>query len=679
MTLPAYRGIGVAYYPEHWDKNLWEDDVERMLAHGIDTLRIAEFAWSKFEPNEGVFALDYFDEFLEICQARGMKVIFCTPTATPPVWMQETYPEILNCDRSGNPIDGPRRNYTYNSPTYNRFCNQIVEKLAAHYGQHPAIVGWQIDNEINCEIAEFFSPSDHVAFREFMKAKYETLDNLNQALGTTFWSRSYSDWRDVRLGKQGLHDSVNPHLVLEEKRFFSHSAIRFVGAQVDILRKHISREVWITTNGLFENLDYNKLIDAGLDFITFDSYPNFAHDVLEPERPQGDFKDRKWSWSLAWTRSISPVFGIMEQQSGGHGWTDRMMTPAPKPGQLRLWTYQSVAHGADFISYFRWRTSPMGQEIYWHGLNDYSNRPNRRLSELKQVTEEFARLAELQGAKYQAKVAILRDYNNTYDAVLDNWHSRVDRASDDAWFRAVQLTHTPCDFVFLNEDISLKELASYDLLVYPHAAILEPWQSDLLKEYVSAGGKLILGARTGYKDASGLCPMRPMPGLVSEWVGVTVEDYTNVSHEFKDMTLAWGDLELAAPTFSETLVPADEETTVLATFTQDYYAGAAALVHRRVGSGEVYYLGACFSEELAREFLRVTGVISPLAETISAPEDVEIAVREGREGKWLFVLNYQSAERTLELKVPVRDGLTGEQVQGETVLPPFGVGIYRVA
>lgn len=162
--------MGTCYYPEHWDKKLWADDLDRMKKAGISVIRIAEFAWSKVEPEEGVFTYDFFDEFLDLCSEKQMKVIFGTPTATPPAWLTEKYPEVLNARKDGVLLrHGGRRHYNYNSPVYQRLCARVVEREAAHYAKHPAIVGWQIDNEINCEVNEFYSEADSVAFCEFLR------------------------------------------------------------------------------------------------------------------------------------------------------------------------------------------------------------------------------------------------------------------------------------------------------------------------------------------------------------------------------------------------------------------------------------------------------------------------------------------------------------------------------
>ena len=200
--------MGTCYYPEHWDKKLWADDLDRMKKTGISVIRIAEFAWSKVEPEEGVFTYDFFDEFLDLCSEKQMKVIFGTPTATPPAWLTEKYPEVLNARKDGVLLrHGGRRHYNYNSPVYQRLCARVVEREAAHYAKHPAIVGWQIDNEINCEENEFYSEADSVVFREFLRKQYGTLEKLNEAWGTTFWNQTYTACGlDVAAVGGGLRD-----------------------------------------------------------------------------------------------------------------------------------------------------------------------------------------------------------------------------------------------------------------------------------------------------------------------------------------------------------------------------------------------------------------------------------------------------------------------------------------
>lgn len=398
--------LGVCYYPEHWDQSLWEDDLRRMLKNGIETVRITEFAWNKFEPTEGNYTYEFFDSFMEVVERIGIKVIFCTPTATPPAWLTEKYPEVLNSTREGVLYrHGARRHYNYNSPKYQELTSVIVTKIAEHYGKHPNIIGWQIDNEINCEVAVFYSESDTIAFRGFLKEKYKTLDNLNKAWGTTFWNQDYTKWDQVYVPRNTIKATTNPHHDMDYIPFVSRSACSFVKLQSDILKKYIKSGDFITTNGMFGNLDNHCMTDESLDFYTFDSYPNFAYCLGEDPKNSNDLNDRRWSRRLSEVRSVSNNFGVMEQQSGPNGWTTRTGAPSPKPGQMALWTMQSVAHGADFISYFRWRTCIMGTEIYWHGILDYSNRENRRIKEVNKINQLFSKIGNVAGSTFSEQAA----------------------------------------------------------------------------------------------------------------------------------------------------------------------------------------------------------------------------------------------------------------------------------
>jgi beta-galactosidase len=674
--------LGVCYYPEHWPEELWEDDLNRMLEHGIEVVRIAEFAWNKFEPEEGVFTYEFFDRFLELAHKKGVKVIFCTPTATPPAWLTHKYPEVLNARMDGTLLrHGMRRHYNYNSPIYREFTRRLVENMAAHYCDNPAIIGWQIDNELNCETNVFYSESDHIAFRQYLKDKFVTLDALNEAMGTIFWNQTYTAWEEVYLTRPNVHNANNPHIALEEKRFISKSTIDFCKLQSEIIRKYLPKGQFITTNGIFGHLDSHEMTDSALDFITYDSYPNFAFDTWTDPKKAGNLNDRKWTWSLTKARSISPNFGIMEQQSGPGGWDIRMKQPAPKPGQMRLWTFQSIAHGADFVSYFRWRTCWVGTEIYWHGLNDYSNQPNRRLSELKAVKEDLKKIENIVGAKYNAKVAFVKDYDNEWDGEQDQWHGPLDRFSDDGWFAATQLTHTPMDFLFLRNkgvnESKLEDLKKYELLVYPHATILTEDTAKLLKAYVEQGGKLIMGSRTGYKDEFGRCPMRPMPGFAGEICGVRVTDYTHLGPD-DDMEYAvWDGEEIEAPVFND-ILEAEKDAQVLAAFKGNYYDGAPALVARNIGKGTAYYFGAGFSVNTAEAFLRKLGYASPYSDIMELPKEAELAVRSKDGEDYMFILNYLPSSITIDVKKPVIDLLSGNVISGKIELGKYGVMVLKL-
>ncbi|MCD7858240.1 MAG: beta-galactosidase [Clostridiales bacterium] len=670
--------VGTCYYPEQWDEALWRSDLCRMREAGIRCIRIGEFAWSKVEPEEGKFTFDFFSRFLDLAEELGMKVIFGTPTATPPAWLTEQYPEVLNCRQDGVPYrHGMRRHYNYNSPVYRLLSARIVEAFTSHYAPHPAVVGWQIDNEINCETGDFYSESDTDAFRLFLQEKYGTLDALNRAWGTVFWNQTYTAWEEIYVPRTTIHDSTNPHQVLDYIRFVSDSAVRFCKMQSDIVRKHCKPGDFITTNGLFGHLDNHRMMDEALDVYTYDSYPNFAFCMKEDPLHATNLNDRRWSQHLTEVRSVCPHFGIMEQQSGAMGWNTRMESPAPKPGQLTLWAMQSVAHGADYVSFFRWRTSVMGTEMYWHGILDYDNRDNRKLREVQAFAHRLEAIQDMAGAEYEAPFALVKDYDNDWDAELDAWHRRLTWQSEEEIFIAAQLAHTPMDILYLLDSTEASELLHYPVLFYPHGLILTEAHAALLRDYVAQGGTLVVAARTGQKDATGQCVMAPMPGLLAEATHTDVTEGTFVGPADGSVTMDWAGRELDTGVCNEVLALTGPEARVLARYTGNYYAGEPALVERTLGKGKILHFGGALTRGTARTFLDYLHLSEPWGDVLTIPADCELCVRRKGETRLFFVLNYAATSQTVTLRTPLTDAETGEGVEGTVTLKPYEVKIFR--
>jgi beta-galactosidase len=336
---------------------------------------------------------------------------------------------------------------------------------------------------------------------------------------------------------------------------------------------------------------------------------------------------------------------------------------------------QSIAHGADYVSFFRWRTCTMGTEIYWHGILDYSNRDNRRLAELGEIHQKTAALAPLAGSVCRGAFAVLTDYDNIFDARLDVWHGRVRRESEAGIFRAAQLCHAPMDYVYLTGSLDPETLEKYPVLFYPHAVILTPERAGLLERYVKEGGTLVLGCRTGYKDLTGKCPMVKLPGLLRELSGADVVDYTFVGPADGKVTVRWGNDEIEAAVFNDILEPL-EGAAVLGVYKNNYYAGRAALTCREYGRGRVYYFGGAFCAKTAAVFLRRLGLAEPYAASIGVPESCEITLRQKGESSFFFVLNYGGEPALIHLKKEFRDMYTGKTAAGALELPPYGTAVF---
>ena len=446
--------------------------------------------------------------------------------------------------------------------------------------------------------------------------------------------------------------------------------------QAQIIRR-LAPNHWITTNGLFGHLDSHELAEQALDFVSFDSYPAFSN--IFPDAVSKPFLDRMSGWGLSHTRAISPNFCVMEQQSGPGGWANRIQQPAPKPGQLRLWTYQSVAHGADLLLYFRWRTAVFGTEIYWHGINDHHNQENRRCLETAQVAAELERIGPvIAGTKNAARAAIAQNYDNEWDGELDTWHGPHQYQSDRAWMKAFGRSHIPVDLLYLRSTTTLEDLRAYDLLVVSHLSVCTEAAASLLTEYVRLGGTAVFGCRSGYKDERGHCRMTRIPGPLTQVCGATVDDYTMIG-PLEEAAGLVGDIakpgqSLTAPRFVEILTPSTTAE-VLATYETGYYSGRPALVRNSLGAGSSYYFGSVFTEDSATAVLECIGLQSPVRDWIALPEEVDVVIR-GRERsteQFVFLLNYAAQPQAINLLRPALELISGDQLSGALEIPPFGV------
>lgn len=670
--------MGTCYYPEHWEEGLWESDLERMKETGISVIRIAEFAWNRIEIREGEFDFSFFDRFLELCHKKGMKVIFSTPTATPPAWLTRKYPEVLNARADGVPYrHGGRKHYNYNSPVYQKLCKRVVTQSAMHYGPHPAVIGWQIDNELNCEANEFYSQADEAAFRIFLREKYGGLDALNRAWGTAFWNQAYTDWEEIRVPGPTPGNGINPHMHLDYFRFVAESTFRFCKMQADILRQYCKPGDFITTNGMFGNVDNHRMEKECLDIYTYDSYPNFSFG-LGTNPKEEPLNDRWNSKSQNEVRSVCPHYGIMEQQSGAGGWTTRMEGPAPRPGQLTLWAMQSVAHGADYISFFRWRTCTFGTEIYWHGILDYDSRDNRKLREVKDFYQKLRTLDPVCNAEYVACFGLIKDYDNVWDSQADCWHRRIASYSEDEIFAGAELSNLPYDVIYLQKDSELSDLTKYPVLIYPHPMITDSGRVELLEAYVRQGGTLIAGCRSGLKNQNGICEMLPQPGLLQRLTGTDVRDFTYTSPAEEEPYALWNGEKMAMPLFNDILTPLPG-TKVLSRYANSYYAGEAALTEHALGKGRVLHLGSAFGREALPGLLKHAGAVSPFTDLVEADgRDVELTLRQKDGRRFLFVLNFHDRRAGFTLKKTMRALYGGGSVSGPMTLPAFGTAVYEV-
>lgn len=655
---------GADYYPEHWPRERWERDAELMAEAGINLVRLAEFAWALIEPQPGRYEFAWLDEALDVLSARGIQAVMCTPTATPPAWLCQEYPDIMLMERDGHRAAfGMRRQYCPTNTRYRQLSREITEVMAARYAKHPQVVAWQLDNELGGHHPRCYCSDCAEAFQLWLQQRYGSLDALNDAWGTAFWSHVYTAWDQVPLPDDAVGSS-NPGLELDFFRFFSDQWGSYAQEQIDVLRTYGAGPITTNLMGFgFAEINYYDLAQR-LDLITWDNYPigiqkdpaaiAAAHTLMRSLRDE--------------------PFWIMEEQAGPSGW--QAMSRAPKPGQLRLWSYQAIAHGADAIVYFRWRTCRTGTEQWWHGILDHHGQPGRRYQEIARMGTEVRALGNrLQGAMPPKVVAIILAYDDRWALRLQPNARGLDyNALWLTYYRALHRLGVPVDVVPPDADLS-----RYALVAAPMLHVVSDEYAQTLATYVRRGGHLILGARSGVKDMANRVVNLPLPGLLAELCGVQVAEYdalgagTCVRIAFTE-NASLGEHAIGH-TWADILRPMGAD--VLATYLGTWYEGQPAITLHKFGSGTAAYVGVLPDQDLANALARWATQRAGVAPLLETPPGVEVAARDKDGRRYLFVLNHTGESQSVSVLGSYKNVLTGAAVRGNVSLAPYDLAILE--
>ena len=613
--------LGVCYYPEHWPEDWWEQDARRMRELGISYVRIGEFAWSRYEPRRGQFDWGWLDRALEILGKAGLNVVLGTPTATPPKWLMDEYPEIAPIDQDGRARGfGSRRHYTFSSEAYWRESRRIVESLTKRYGHHPAIVGWQTDNEYGChDTVLSWGPEDLKAFRAWLRRTYQSTDQLNEAWGNAFWSMDVQSFDEVALPHLAVTET-NPAAKLDFWRFHSEQVVAYNRMQCDIIRAH-SPGRWITHNmmGFFNDFDHWEL-GKDLDIASWDSYP-----VGFTERFPFSQADHV-RWAETGHPDIAPFFNdlyrgvgrgrfwVMELQPGPVNWAP--WNPVPKPGMIRLFTWEALAHGAEVVSYFRWRQAVSGQEQMHAGLNlPGLHEWSQGGREAAQVGRELLSLEPLPPTN-KADVAIVYDYEAS-------WITRIQPQGKDfdfavlmfRWYEAVRKLGLDVDFMPPGAS-----LAGYKLVLVPTM----PYINDAAERaFAESQGIVLYGPRSGSKTRHHAIPANLPPGPLASLVKARVLQVSSLRPGLVEKVK--GKVTGPASRWRETLDVHGAET--LARFDNGDAAFVAADNH--------HYLACWPDEKLLNSVMKLLAAKAKL-KTLALPDGIRLR----RRGNLLFAFNY---------------------------------------
>lgn len=653
--------FGVDYYPEHWPRERWREDARMMREMGVDIVRMAEFSWALWEPREGEFHFELLDEVIAILAEQGIDCILGTPTAAPPAWMIRKHPEFQPVDSKGlRHAFGGRHHDCQSNPGYRAYVRRFVTAFAEHFADNPHVVGWQVDNELGNSHEDFcFCPSCEARFREWLREKYGSIEELNRCWGTAFWSQTYGCFEEI-IAPKLTATGHNPSQQLDWKRFCSDLVLDFHRLQADILRKAAPGKFIIhNMMGFADKLDYRKLGEQ-LDVAAQDQYPGgHYHDRHDVSR--GDFHAAELDLIRSTRRK---PFWILEQQAGITGW--EVLGRAPAPGRLGLWAMQSIAHGADTVMFFRWRSCLMGTEQYWHGILPHNGVPGRYYRELKAFMSAYGGLLrQLQGSMPANQAGVLFSYDQEWAFEIQPHHPELRyRTHLMSYYSALYRRNIPADFVHEQQDWN-----SYRVLIAPLQFLMTEALSARLHDFVEKGGTLVLDFRCGVKDSHNLAfDHGAVPHLVDDLCGLAVTEYDCL----RDTTglVRWGEETYPCSLWSDIVETTTAEP--LALYAKEFYQGTPAITRNRFGKGCVYYIGTHMSDALADRFVReliAEGCLTPLAET---PAGVEVTHREKDGVRYLFALNH--TDQAQPLAIPS----TWKPVDAakRDTLPPYGVAVF---
>ena len=625
---------GAYYYPEHWDESQWERDLKQMHELGFEFTHFAEFAWAQLEPQEGVYDFSWLDRAVALAAKYDLKVVMCTSTATPPVWLSRKYPEILLKSEDGIVQDhGARQHASFASPVYRKLAYRMIEELARHYGNDSRIIGWQLDNEPAVQFD--YNQAAEEAFREVLKEKYHhNSQELNAAWGTAFWSEVYSQFEEITLPKTAQM-FMNHHQILDYRRFAAKQTNDFLNEQCRLIKKYAKNQ-WVTTNYI---PDYDKGHIGGskdLDFVSYTRYMVYGDNEGIGRRGYRVGNPLRIAMANDFFRPVNGTYGVMELQPGQVNWGS--INPQPLPGAVRLWLWSVFAGGSDFICTYRYRQPLYGTEQYHYGIvgtDGVTVTPGGReyeqfMKEIRSLRKDYRPKEDKPETYLKRKTAILWNPENYWSIDRQKQNATWNTfAHVDKYYRILKSYAAPVDFISEEKDFS-----QYPVMIVPAYQLADKELVARWKKYVEEGGNLVLTCRTAQKDRFGRLPEAPFGSMIDELTGNHMEFYDLLLPQDPGQVKMDGKV-YTWNTWGEILQPGASNE-VWATYTNEFYEGKPAVTFRKLGKGSVTYIGVDSSDgALERQVL--DKLYSRLQiEVMNLPYGVTMEYRNGLG----IVLNY---------------------------------------
>ncbi|WP_019070133.1 beta-galactosidase [Streptomyces hokutonensis] len=656
---------GADYNPEQWPREVWDEDIRLMREAGVNIVSLGIFSWARIQPSRDVWDFGWLDEVMDLLHAGGIGVDLATATASPPPWLSTEHPEILPVTAAGETLwPGGRQHWRPTSPVFREHALRLVRKLAERYADHPALVAWHVSNELGCHNVYDYSDDSARAFRDWLRARYSTVESLNQAWGTAFWSQRYSNWEQI-LPPRLAASFPNPTQQLDFKRFSSDALKDHLRAERDLLRE-ITPGVPVTTNfmvmGNTKGMNYADWA-AEIDFVSNDHY-------VTPGSQDRD--ELSFSANLVSGISAGKPWFLMEHSTSAVNW--QPVNVAKRPGDLARDSLLHVAHGADAVCYFQWRQSAAGAEKYHSAMVPHAGADSELFRAVAELGRTLRTLAPVAGTDREtARVGIVFDWESWWASEQDSHPTdRLDYRQEALdWYSALLDLGVRADIV-----TAQTALDRYDVVITPVLHMIPASLSKELTRYVEQGGHLVATYFSGVVDENDHIWLGGYPGALRDLLGIRIEEFGPLL----DGDTVELDLDTAATgsLWTDRITVTDPEVEVLAHYRSGTYTGRPAVTRRTVGGGSAAYvstrLGRAGLTGLLPQLLAPAGVDSELPS--GARGDVELTVRRDTDSRFLFLVNRTDGT------VPLT-GLPGELLVGTAgedgfpVLSPRDVAVVR--
>ncbi len=673
--------FGVDYHPEHWvypyagtqedPEARWHRDVELMASAGVNVVRMGEYVWGLCEPEEGYYDFDWLWRLMDLMRQAEIEVVLATPTAAPPVWLAKKHPEILPVDEQGLTLhEGTRHAYFANSDVYWEYSRNIVTAMAKALGHHPQLIAWQIDCGVGAHTTEFsYNEETRKDWHAWLKAKYKTIDRLNDCMGTRFWGQTVTDWSEVPMPMRAptVH---NPALVLDWMRFSSDSLVAYIKMQSDLLHQ-LTPDKPVTTllRALTRHYDHFDAAEA-VDFVSLDSYATVksraAQNAMEVDIMRSLKKDG------VRMPGGGHGFWVMEQKAGQVNWQE--VNSLVRPGVVRLFTYQLLSRGVDGVLYFFWRQPRIGSEKFYGGVLTHDGRgDNRVYEEIRQIGEEMKLLGPIiQDTQVYADTCILVSHDNIWSQKLPKQPNQHFNVRDHVllFYSALHDMDIPVDFARPTDDLS-----RYKVVIAPSLQLLAGGEADLLKLYVQNGGVLVSTFNTALVDEHHIAPDDGIPHDLTDLFGMEISEFDPISPDEPNYLVFKGTFPTShlhpARLWCDVIEPRGCQ--VIATYGKDFYAGKPAMTANDFGLGKAVYIGTMSHQYFYSDLMHWLRQLCGIYPLLKVPDKIEVSMRQKEGTKLFFLLNHGNSHVTVQFYKPMHDFLTGTTFTGKYDIPPHGV------